>query len=396
VSKPLTGVRVLDLSKVLAGPLCAQYLGDLGADIIKVETVGKGDETRGWPPFPAPGFGTVFLSANRNKRSIAVDMKTEKGREIVHALASSADVAIESFGTGVAERLGIDAATLRSLNDRLIHCSISGFGRSGPLKNSPGYDVILQAFCGIMSMTGDEHGGYIRSPISPIDQMTGVHAFSGIMALLYAREKTGKGSAIQVSLFETALGLLGYNLQTYWERGVQPPKCGSSHESLCPYQAFEAADGPIMIGIANDNLWRKFCAVAALGPIVDDPKFRTNADRVAHRNETISHVQSAIAQHAVAYWNDALSGVGVPCAPINSIAKLLDHPHTRASGIIVEYEHQTAGRLKGVGHPVLIDGAERHAGLPPPMLGQHTDDVLSEMGLSSEAINELRRARVIG
>jgi len=178
VSKPLTGIRVLDLSKVLAGPLCAQYLGDLGADIIKVETVGLGDETRGWPPFPAPGLGTVFLSANRNKRSIAVDMKTEKGREIVHALAKSADVAIESFGTGVAERLGIDAATLRSLNDRLIHCSISGFGRSGPLKNSPGYDVILQAFCGIMSMTGDEDGGYIRSPISPIDQMTGVHAFS--------------------------------------------------------------------------------------------------------------------------------------------------------------------------------------------------------------------------
>jgi crotonobetainyl-CoA:carnitine CoA-transferase CaiB-like acyl-CoA transferase len=396
VSKPLTGIRVLDLSKVLAGPLCAQYLGDLGADIIKVETVGQGDETRGWPPFPAPGFGTVFLSANRNKRSIAVDMKTEKGRDIVHALSRSADVAIESFGTGVAERLGIDAATLRALNDRLIHCSISGFGRSGPLKNSPGYDVILQAFCGIMSMTGDENGGYIRSPISPIDQMTGVHAFSGVMALLYAREKTGQGGTIQVSLFETALGLLGYNLQTYWERGVQPPKCGSSHESLCPYQAFEAADGPIMIGIANDNLWRKFCAVAALGTIVDDPKFRTNADRVAHRNETISHVQSAIAQHAVAYWNDALSGVGVPCAPINSIAQLLDHPHTQASGIIVEYEHQTAGRLKGVGHPVLIDGAERHAGLPPPMLGQHTDDVLSEMGLSSEAISELRRARVIG
>jgi formyl-CoA transferase len=395
VSKPLTGIRVLDLSKVLAGPLCAQYLGDLGADIIKVETVGQGDETRGWPPFPAPGLGTVFLSANRNKRSIAVDMKTEKGREIVHALARSADVAIESFGTGVAERLGIDAATLRSLNDRLIHCSISGFGRSGPLKNSPGYDVILQAFCGIMSMTGDEDGGYIRSPISPIDQMTGVHAFGGILVSLYAREKTGKGAAIQVSLFETALGLLGYNLQTYWERGVQPPKCGSSHESLCPYQAFEAADGPIMIGVANDNLWRKFCAVAGLGAIADDPKFRTNADRVARRKETIDHVQSAIAQHSVAHWNDTLAAAGVPCAPINSIAQLLGHPHTQASGIIVEYEHQTAGRLKAVGHPVLIDGAERQAGLPPPMLGQHTDDVLGEMGLSSETISELRRSRVV-
>jgi crotonobetainyl-CoA:carnitine CoA-transferase CaiB-like acyl-CoA transferase len=387
---------VLDLSKVLAGPLCAQYLGDLGADIIKVETVGQGDETRGWPPFPAPGLGTVFLSANRNKRSIAVDLKTEKGREIVHALARSADVALESFGTGVAERLGIDGPTLRVVNERLIHCSISGFGRSGPLKNSPGYDVILQAFCGIMSMTGDEDGGYIRSPISPIDQMTGVHAFSGILALLYAREKTGKGGTIQVSLFETALGLLGYNFQTYWERGVQPPKCGSGHESLCPYQAFEAADGPIMIGIANDNLWRKFCTVAGLDTIVDDPRFRTNADRAAHRKETIGHVQPAIAQHPVAYWNDALAGAGVPCAPINSIAQLLEHPHTTASGIIVEYEHQAAGRLKGVGHPVLIDGAERQAGLPPPMHGQHTDEVLIEMGLSSETIGELRQARIVG
>jgi crotonobetainyl-CoA:carnitine CoA-transferase CaiB-like acyl-CoA transferase len=226
--------------------------------------------------------------------------------------------------------------------------------------------------------------------------MTGVHAFSGILALLYAREKTGKGGAIQVSLFETALGLLGYNLQTYWERGVQPPKCGSSHESLCPYQAFEAADGPIMIGVANDNLWRKFCAVAGLSALVDDPRFRTNADRVAHRKETVSHVQIAIAQHSVAYWNDTLAGVGVPCAPINSIAQLLDHPHTQASAIIVEYEHQIAGRLKGVGHPVLIAGTERHAGLPPPMLGQHTDDVLSEIGLSSESIDELRRTHIVG
>jgi crotonobetainyl-CoA:carnitine CoA-transferase CaiB-like acyl-CoA transferase len=396
VAKPLAGIRVLDLSKVLAGPLCAQYLGDLGADIIKVETVGSGDETRGWPPFPAPGLGTVFLSANRNKRSIAVDLKTAKGREIVHALAKSADIAIESFGTGVAERLGIDAATLRPLNARLIHCSISGFGRSGPLKNSPGYDVILQAFCGIMSMTGDEDGGYIRSPISPIDQMTGVHAFSGILSLLYAREKTGQGGTIQVSLFETALGLLGYNLQTYWERGVQPPKCGSSHESLCPYQAFEAADGPIMIGVANDNLWRKFCGVTGLSALADDPKFRTNTDRVSHRNEVLRHVKAALAANSVKHWNDALTAVGVPCSPINTLAQLLDHPHTAASGMIVEYDHAHAGRLKAVGHPVLINGEPRQAGLPPPVAGQHTDDVLSELGWSRDRIDDLRRERVVG
>jgi crotonobetainyl-CoA:carnitine CoA-transferase CaiB-like acyl-CoA transferase len=395
VPKPLDGIKVLDLSKVLAGPLCAQYLGDLGAEVIKVEAVGQGDETRGWPPFPAPGLGTVFLSANRNKRSIAINMKSDKGRKLVHDLARSSDVAIESFGTGVAERLGIDAASLRALNDRLVHCSISGFGRTGPLKNSPGYDVILQAFGGIMSMTGDEGGGYIRSPISPIDQMTGVHAFSGILASLFAREKSGRGAAIQVSLFDTALGILGYNLQTFWERGTQPAKCGSSHESLCPYQAFEASDGPIMIGVANDNLWRKFCSVARLNAIVDDPKFRTNAERVKHRAETLQHVQSVIATNTVAYWNEALNEVGIPCSPINTLAQLLDHPHTKADKLIMQYDHPAAGRLNCVGHPVTFVGAERTPGLPPPTLGQHTDDVLKEMGLSDASIAELRRDEII-
>ncbi|MET4208601.1 CoA transferase [Bradyrhizobium sp. LA2.1] len=393
--KPLDGIKVLDLSKVLAGPLCAQYLGDLGAEVIKVEAVGQGDETRGWPPFPAPGLGTVFLSANRNKRSIAINMKSDKGRKLVHELARSSDVAIESFGTGVAERLGIDAASLCALNDRLVHCSISGFGRTGPLKNSPGYDVILQAFGGIMSMTGDEGGGYIRSPISPIDQMTGVHAFSGILASLFAREKSGKGAAIQVSLFDTALGILGYNLQTFWERGTQPAKCGSSHESLCPYQAFEASDGPIMIGVANDNLWRKFCGVAGLNAIVDDPKFRTNAERVKHRAETLQHVQSLIATNTVAHWNEALNEVGIPCSPINTLAQLLDHPHTKADKLIMQYDHPAAGRLNCVGHPVTFVGEERAPGLPPPTLGQHTDDVLKEMGLSDATIAELRRDEII-
>ena len=393
--KPLDGIKVLDLSKVLAGPLCAQYLGDLGAEVIKVEAVGQGDETRGWPPFPAPGLGTVFLSANRNKRSIAINMKSDKGRKLVHKLARASDVAIESFGTGVAERLGIDAPSLCALNDRLVHCSISGFGRTGPLKNSPGYDVILQAFGGIMSMTGDEGGGYIRSPISPIDQMTGVHAFSGILASLFAREKSGKGAAIQVSLFDTALGILGYNLQTFWERGTQPAKCGSSHESLCPYQAFEASDGPIMIGVANDNLWRKFCSVTRLNAIVDDPKFRTNAERVKHRAETLQHVQSVIATNTVAYWNEALNEVGIPCSPINTLAQLLDHPHTKADKLIMQYDHPAAGRLNCVGHPVTFVGEERAPGLPPPTLGQHTDDVLKEMGLSDASIAELRRDEII-
>jgi formyl-CoA transferase len=246
-----------------------------------------------------------------------------------------------------------------------------------------------------MSMTGDEGGGYIRSPISAIDQMTGVHAFSGILAWLLAREKSGKGAAIQVSLFDTALGLLGYNLQTFWERGVQPAKCGSSHESLCPYQAFDAADGPIMIGVANDNLWRKFCAVAGLTPIVDDPKYRTNADRVEHRAETVQYVQAAIATRTVEHWNAALNEVGIPCSPINTLAQLLAHPHTKANKLIRQYEHAAAGRLNCVGHPVTFVGEERSAGLPPPMLGQHTEEILQEMGFSTAQIAELRRQEVV-
>lgn len=392
--KPLQGIKVLDLTKVLAGPLCCQYLGEMGAEVIKVEPLG-GDETRGWPPFRAPGLGAVFLSANRNKRSIAVDLKTQAGREVVHRLAASADIAIESYGTGVVERLGIDAQTLRRINPRLIYCSISGFGRTGPMRDAPGYDVILQAFCGVMALTGDAAGGHIRSPISPIDQMTGTHALSGILALLYQRQVTGEAGTVNVSLYDTAMGLLGYNLQTYWEKGVQPAKCGSSHESLCPYQAFEAEDGPIMIGVANDNLWRKFCAAAGLEAIVDDPDFRSNADRVRNRAATLGHVQTALAADTVAHWHETLSRAGIPCSPIHSLAQLLAHPHTAASGIVLEYEHPTGGSLKGVGQPVRFDGEPAKPGLPPPDLGAHTDAVLGEIGFSPADIAALRDARAV-
>jgi crotonobetainyl-CoA:carnitine CoA-transferase CaiB-like acyl-CoA transferase len=393
-SAPLAGIKVLDLTKVLAGPLCAQYLGDMGADVIKVEPVGMGDETRGWPPF-SHGFGAVFLSANRNKRSIAVDLKTQEGREIVHRLAREADVAMESFGTGVVERLGVDAATLRALNERLIYCSISGFGRQGPMRDAPGYDVILQAFCGVMALTGDEAGGHIRSPISPIDQMTGMHALTGILAALMARSQTGRGETVSVSLFDSAIGLMGYNLQTFFERGRQPPKCGSSHESLCPYQAFEAADGPVMIGVANDNLWRKFCAAAGLEAIVDDPRYRTNADRVAHRAQTLRLVQDAVATRSVGWWHETLSKAGVPCSPINSIEQLVAHPHTAASGMVLDYEHPSAGPLKGIAQPVRFGDEPRRTRKPPPAAGEHTDEVLGEAGYSSSEIADLRDKGVV-
>jgi crotonobetainyl-CoA:carnitine CoA-transferase CaiB-like acyl-CoA transferase len=367
----------------------------MGADVIKVEATGTGDETRGWPPFAAPGLGAVFLSANRNKRSIAVDLKTQAGRAIVHRLARTADIAIESFGTGVVERLGVDAATLRGLNPKLIYCSISGFGRTGPMKDAPGYDVILQAFCGVMALTGDESGGHIRSPISPIDQMTGMHALTGILALLHQRNLSGEGGTVNASLYDSAMGLLGYNIQTFWEKGVQPKKCGSSHESLCPYQAFEASDGPIMIGVANDNLWRKFCAATGLDDIVDHPDHRTNADRVRNRAGTLARVQHALSASTVAHWHASLSAAGIPCSPINSLAQLLDHPHTATSGMVRHYDHPVAGALRGVGQPLRLDGERAGPGLPPPMLGQDTQSVLEELGLLPEEIASLREGGVV-
>ena len=395
MTKPLSGVTVLDFSKTLAGPLCTQSLADLGADVIKVEPMKTGDETRAWPPFRRQGLGAVFLSVNRNKRSIALDLKSDAGRKIAHALARKADIAIESFGTGVAERLGIDAATLQALNPRLIHCSISGYGRSGPLASLGGYDVILQAFSGMMSLTGEEGGGYIRSPISPIDQMTGTHALTGILAALIERGLTGKGTTVSVNLFDTSLALLRYNLQSFWERGEQPAKCGSTHESMCPYRAFEAEDGPILLGVANDGLWHKFCAVAQLQDIVDDPRYSTNVARVARRADTDALVQAAIARKPAKFWTDELARVGVPCAAINDLAQVAAHPHTEASGLVVRYDHPHGGPIQSVGQAFVLGGQPREAGLPPPLHGEHTDAILTEIGFSPDDIGQMRAAHAI-
>lgn len=384
MTKPLADIRVLDFSKVLAGPLCTQYLADMGADVIKVEPEGTGDDTRAWPPFRAPGLGAVFLSVNRGKRSVALDLKTEKGRFAALELAKTADVVVESYGTGVVERLGIDEASIRAVNPDVVYCSISGFGRSGPMKDAPGYDVILQAFCGVMSLTGEEGGPHVRSPISPIDQTTGLHAVSGILAALYARKSGQPGARVDASLFDSAVGLMAYNFQSFWEKGVQPARCGSSHESLCPYQVFEASDGPIMLGVANDRLWRRFCDVAGLTDIVDDERFATNAARAENRAETVARVQTAMAAKPAAWWYEQLAAVKVPSAPLHTLQQLLDHPHTKASGMILTYDQPDAGPTNGVAWPVRMTGVERAVGRPAPRAGEHTEEILREIGVRGD------------
>lgn len=391
--KPLKGMRVLDFSKVLAGPICTQALGALGADVIKIEETKRGDDTRGWPPF-REGDGAVFLSANRGKRSLALDLKAPASRDVVLRLAAMADVVVESFGPGVPERLGIDYAQLAQVNPKLVYCSISGFGQTGPMAHAKGYDMILQAFTGMVSMMGEPGGGPVRAPYSPVDQGTGMHAYSGILAALMNRDRTGKGCHIDVSLFDTGVSYLGYMFQAYWERGTEPARHACAHESLCPYEAFPAADKPVLIGVASEPLWQRFCEVTGLQHMVNDPRFKTNADRVRNRAETIRAVRAVICTQPSAHWANLLANEGIPCAQINTFADVLAHPHTKHSGLVVDYESSAHGPLKAIVQPVKFDGERMAAGTAPPRLGEHTQEVLKELGFSDLEIDALLESRV--
>ena len=386
--RPLAGLRVLDLSKVIAGPLCTQYLCDLGAEVTKVEPMAGGDDTRGWPPL-RDGTGAVYLSMNRGKKSIALDLKSGAGREIVHRLAAQADIVVESYAPDVKRRLEVDYDRLRALRPGLIYCSISGFGQTGPLRTALGYDNILQAFTGMMAMNGERDGGPTRVPVSPIDQTTGLNAAIGIQAALLHRANTGEGAYLEVSLFETAVAMLGFTLQTYWEQGAPPVRIGSAHQSICPYQVFETADKPVLIGVANDRLWQRFCRATGNPALGEDPRFTTNAGRVGRYAETAGIVQGIIRPLGSEHWVALLNGCDVPCTPVNTIADLSAHEHTAARGIILEYEHATLGRLKGVAMPIQFNGAARMPGTPPPRLGEHTTQVLHGLGYDAAAIGAM-------
>lgn len=385
--RPLQGLRVLDFTKVLAGPLCTQMLADLGAEVIKVEPIRAGDDTRSWPPFEH-GEGTIFLAVNRNKRSLALDLKAPEGLAIAHRLAALADVVIESFGPGVAERLGIGDNALRALNPRLVYCAISGYGSTGPMQEGKGYDLIAQAFCGMLSMTGEPDGPPVRSPFSPVDQGTGMHATIGIMGALMQRERTGRGVKLEASLFDTAVGFLGYFLQGYWQRGTEPQRPGSGHESLCPYQAFETADKPLILGVANDALWQAFCAVADADELAADPRFVTGAARVQHRQETIDAVARIMRGKTRDEWLKLLDARGIPCSPVHTLGELERHPQTLASDMILHYRAHHDHLLKSVAMPLRVDGQRPALRTPPPRLGQDSLAILRETGYADELIEQ--------
>ena len=388
VFQPLANVRVLDFSKILAGPLCTQYLADLGAEVVKVEPL-KGDDTRGWPPFE-DGVGAIFTAVNRNKRGIAIDLKQPAGLAIAQELAREADIVVESFGPGVADRLGIGWDRLRTLNPRLVYASVSGYGTQGPLKDGKGYDLIAQAFTGMLSLTGEPGGPPARSPFSPVDQATGLHAVIGIMGALMQRERTGHGVKIETSLFDSAVGFLGYFLQNYWVRGTEPERPGSGHESLCPYQSFETADGPIILGIANDAFWQAFCELAQEPALAADARFATNGERVANRAVLIPIVAAILARRGRTEWLANLAARNIPSSPVHTLGELSDHPHTEASGMILH-----DGAFRTVASPLRADGERLSLSLRPPAIGEHTRTVLTELGYNSARIDALINDRTI-
>lgn len=392
---PLAGLKVVDLTRVLAGPLCTQYLGMMGAEVIKIESIGVGDEMRSWPPFAndADGqnkTGSPYLAVNHNKRSIALDLKSPDGKEILFKLIADADIVIESFSLGVAARLGVGPEDVKRVNPRAVYCSITGFGSTGPLKNQKGYDIILQAFTGMVSMIGEKDGPPSRIPFSPIDQTTGLNALIGILAALNERHRTGQGGLIEVSLFDSATGLLGYMLQNYWFRGTDPQRFGLAHESLCPYEGFDTADRPLMLGVANDALWRSFCGVIGRPDLVSDPRFATNAARVTNRAATLEIVREVMPTRSCDEWFEVLSDVGIPCTPINTLSELAAHPQSRESGMIYDFEHPLFGPMSAVAQPIKFDGERTQSRQAPPSAGEHTAEVLAELGYSSTDIKTMQ------
>jgi formyl-CoA transferase len=392
--KPLNNITVIDLSKVFAGPHCAQLLGEFGADIIKVEPVDMGDDTRAFEP-RSRGQSSIFLAFNRNKRSLAVDLKTARGRAIIHDLAAQADVVIQGFKGGTAARLGVDYETLAALNERLIYCEISGFGSNGPLAGQPGYDVMLQAFSGMISTMGEPDGPLARASFSPVDMTTGMLGVSAILAALLERNRTGRGSHIELSLLDSAMSLMGYLAQNYWMTGVAPKPMGSAHPALAPYQAFDAKDRKLMIGAGNDAQWRKLCAVADLRDHAQDPRFATNAARVERMSETAGLIQGAIGKKPAAHWLKALGEAGVPCTPIHDMAEALAHPQIAAQGLVVTPEHPVLGAFPQIGLPITFDGAPRATPRPAPGHGEHSVEILERIGLDPAEIAELTELGVI-
>jgi crotonobetainyl-CoA:carnitine CoA-transferase CaiB-like acyl-CoA transferase len=402
VSRPLAGVRVLDLSRVLAGPWATQLLADLGADVIKVEKPGTGDDTRHWgPPWHEHGDQKVaayFLAANRGKRSVAIDFATDAGAELVRRMAADADVLVENFKVGGLKKFGLDAVTLRAAHPRLIYASITGFGQDGPYAARAGYDYIIQGMGGLMSLTGlpdgEPGGGPVRAGVAVADLFTGMYAANAILAALYRRERTGEGATLDLALLDAQLAMLANQASNALVSGRDPGRQGTGHPNIVPYQPFDAADQPIIIAVGNDRQFARLAEIVGHPEWAADPRFATNAARVGARSELVPMIAEIVATRPAAEWLGQLEKAGIPAGPINSISQALADPQAQHRGVRLTGVGGALGEVPMVGSPIRLDGDRVDAPLPPPALGEH-GDLLREW-LGADELERMKAAGIVG
>ena len=393
---PLDGVRVLDLTRVLAGPYCTMFLGDLGAEIVKVEQPGVGDDTRGWGPPFAGGESAYFLCVNRNKKSITLNLKSPEGIELLRRLAESADVLIENFRPGTMERLGLGEEELRAINPRLIYASLSGFGADGPMSDVPGYDLIVQAWGGLMSITGMPDGEPTKVGVAIIDLVAGLMLGKSIVAALFAREKIGVGQRIDTSLLEAEVACLINVGSNYLIEGKIPGRWGNAHPTIVPYQSFKTADGFLVIGVASESIWLRFCQAIGRAELADDARFAKNANRVENRTELIAVLAEIFLSRDTDTWLGLLNQAEVPSASVQTIDKVFAAPQVRHREMLTEVHHPTAGTVRMAGIPVKFSVTPASIRLPPPLLGEHSGNILASwLGMSDKEIEELQRKNVV-
>lgn len=392
---PLGGLKVLDFTRVLAGPFLTQMLGDLGAEVFKIETPGQGDETRTFAPHVG-GESHYFLGLNRHKKSLVIDLKTEEGVKLVRGLAAQADVVVENFRPGVMDRLGLGYEALAAANPRLVYCGISGFGMSGPLRDTPSFDIVTQAMAGALSLNGEPGRAPIKLGLPLGDMVGGIFGSVGVLSALHERSITGRGRLVDISLHDGMLGMLGYLAQIFFVTGQDPKPVGSAHPNIAPYGAFPASDGQIIIACLVQGFWRRLCETLGRPELADDPRFATGADRLVHRAALNDIISSVTRARTVAEWAQRLSAADVPNAPILGVGAALNHPHSIAREMVVCAEHPTAGTVRMVGRPIKFPGMTQAPLKASPVLGEHTVEVLrQQLGLDDAMIEQLRRDGVI-